>query len=146
MSTIQKDLTDALKSFLDTFQAANTDKLVRTFRNQPPSLNTDLPCGWVDVAGFRARMTTGLRLIDSIDASFVFRDRLTDNGETTVAFDTLVDAFFDFITADARATPIPGAVFSGVEVTREYEETPGGQVLAGARFRLLDFSYGDGRT
>lgn len=94
--TARTEIVAGLLSMLASFQASNPTLLRRSFRSRPPSLVTDLPCAYIDVIPETVSYDNSIR--DRIlSPSIVFVDRLSDNGEVTDRFLTLVDTFGEFL-------------------------------------------------
>ncbi len=94
--TARVEVVTTILSMLDTFIAANPTLLRRRFKVRPPSLVTDLPCAYIDLRPYTVAYTASVRDI-VMSPSIVFVDQLTDNGDTMERFDTLVDAFTEFL-------------------------------------------------
>lgn len=137
------DLVAGVGTMMAAFIVANPTLLKRHFRSRPPSLNTDLPCSYLDLRPEDVHYAQGVR-DRTLTPSIVFVDHLTENGETTDRMDALVDAFAEHL--DLYAHVIPGTVWSDGTWTDESQELGDGKPAAATRFTFGPLSKTEGRN
>jgi hypothetical protein len=96
-STFRTDITSGLVTILDAFITANPTLLRRSERGRPPSVVGDLPIAWVDRRDESIVHDSGTRT-RTMQPSVLVVAPITDNVETVIRFDTLVDLLVDHFT------------------------------------------------
>jgi len=117
------DIIAGVEALVQTFISANPSLLRRVFTVRPPSLVTDLPCAFMDVAPGTIHYDSALREW-IFPVGIVFVDRLTDNEETDTRSDVLMDAFMDLM--DLNPHVVAGTWWSDAEWTSD-PQTLGGE-------------------
>lgn len=93
-TTFRQVLRTNLVSMMDAFIAANPSLLRRSEAARPPSIAGDLPVMFVDRLGETATYDVQLRRRTASPEVLVV-SQLTDNVETVIRHDVLVDALYD---------------------------------------------------
>lgn len=136
-TTARTDITTGLVTILDAFVTANPTLLRRTERGRPPSVVGDLPIAWVDARNETITHDSGTRT-RLMTPSVLVVAPITDNVETVIRFDTLVDLLVDHFTAYPHITP--NTVWSSMSVDDEsYSE--GEETVR--YFHAVRFSFGN---
>jgi hypothetical protein len=104
-TTFRQDVTAGLVTILDAFIAANPTYMRRSERARPPSIVGDLPIAFVDGRTERIRHSSGIRE-RVMTPSVMVVSPLTDNVETVVSHDELVDLLVDHFTNYPHVIPV----------------------------------------
>lgn len=141
VSTFRRDIADGILSMVNTFIAANPSLLVRVYRARPPGL-ADFPCAYIEnrPEDVVHDVQTRTRVMSP---SLVVVDRITDNAETMLRMDILVDKLLDQITATPQL--VLGTIHNGRMTIADESEDFGDYILAAVRFTWLDISIQEGR-
>lgn len=145
-TTFRQDVTAGLVTILDAFIAANPDMLRRSERVRPPSVIGDLPVAYVDSRAESITHDTQIRT-RTMRPSVVVVSAITDNEETVVRHDVLVDALIDHFTASPHL--ITGTVWEDMSVTDEdfsVETANGDRHFYATRFTFEDVTIQEGRA
>jgi hypothetical protein len=96
-TTFRQDITAGLVTILDAFVTANPTLLRRTELAEPPSVMGDLPIAFVSNRPERIHHDSGIRQ-RTMSPSVLVVSNITDNIETVVRHDVLVDKLLDHFT------------------------------------------------
>lgn len=136
-STFRTDITSGLVTILDAFITANPTLLRRSERGRPPSVVGDLPIAWVDRRDESIVHDSGTRT-RTMQPSVLVVAPITDNVETVIRFDTLVDLLVDHFTDYPHITS--NTIWSSMTVEDEsYSE--GDEPVR--YFHAVRFSFGN---
>lgn len=146
-STFRSDVTSGLVTIIDAFIAANPTLLRRSERARPPSVSGDLPVAWVDSRPEEVVHDSGTRL-RTMQPSIVIVAELTDNVETVVRFDTLVDLFLDHLSASPSI--VAGTIWDRLTIEDEPFEMTGTNGVTyryySTRFTFANVTIMEGRN
>lgn len=142
-TTFRGDIADGLKTLLDSFKTANPTLLRSTFLAHPPSLNVDLPAGWVETRNESVAHVAGIRT-RTMSPTVVVADRLTDNAETMARMDDLVDALLDHFTTTPHI--VAGTIWDSLTISDELDQLPDGSWMQQVRFAFGNVSIEEGRN
>lgn len=128
------------------FIAANPTLLARHFRFRPESLNTDVPCSYLDLRPETVNYTSGTQT-RTITPTLVVVGRPTEGGQVADTFDVLVDSLVEFIGGYGGASGghiTPTTVWSTLTIT-DGVETQGETTMPAVRLNFPDLSIREGR-
>ena len=141
-TTFRADIADGLRDLLDSFKSANPALLRSSFLAHPPSLNVDLPAGWVETRNEAVSHASGIRT-RTMSPTVVVADRLTDNAETMGRMDALVDALLDHFTDNPHI--VAGTIWDALTITDELDQLPDGAWMQQVRFTFTNVEIEEGR-
>jgi hypothetical protein len=145
-TTARADIVAGFTTMMNAYIALHPTVVKRHFRIRPPSLDTDLPCTYLDLRPETVAYTSGTQT-RTFSPSLVVVDRLTDNSETIGRFDLAVDSLIDYI--GGYGGPFGGhitasSVWSNMTVTDE-SGPDGESYFAVVRLAFPDLSIVEGR-
>jgi len=139
-TTFRTDIGDGILAVPGAFKAAHPDLLLSVYRARPSGW-PDLPAAIIDRRAEDIGHDSGVRT-RSMTVSVLVVRRITDNAETMLAFDQLVDLLVDAFTAVPQFAS--DTIWSDVSV--EDEDAPFGDYdFAGVRFTFPNITIMEGR-
>lgn len=141
VDTFRVDTVAGITTMCEAFIAAHPTIIARHFRVRPPSLNTDLPCTYLDLRPEALGYVNGL-VTRVMNPSIVAVFRLTDNAETMDRLDSAVD----LLTLHFGGYPhiVAGSWWSSMTVAEENAGDEESDLLA-VRFTFNEYSAAGGR-
>lgn len=141
-TTFRTDQVTGIVAVLDGVKAAHPTLLLAAYPARPEGL-PDLPCAFVENRPETIRHDSGTRTRTMSPSVIVVR-RPTDNRETMLAFDALVDILVDAFTASPQFAP--NTIWSDMTVSDEDYPVGDDYILPAVRFTFPNVSIMEGRV
>ena len=140
-TTFRSDLMAGMVSMAQAFIDVNPTLLRRVYDARPESLNTDLPCAFIDFPRGEQVHYDNSIFTRSVSVSLVVVDRLTSNNETSDRFDVLVDALLSWFNGYPHI--VASSVWSDLSIDDETQQMDENTTLPAVRFTFAVEYYSE---
>lgn len=143
-TTFRKDVRAGLVTLLQAFKTANPTMAGDVLSARPENFTGDYPIAFVDSVPESASHSVGVRT-RLMSPTIVFVTEESLNAQEMDAFDLLVDAFMDKLTATPHI--VTGTIWDAVTL-EDYTEEIGSPPATrpAVRFTIVNLSIGEGRS